>query len=130
MNGMKRVWDTSTILIFRRADFGRGHPISLFQKGQASNFGLGLCYICFGPIFLQERQTMSLKCFLRTKLKNKISKSGKYRKPSHSVKSVHFCPSKYQNSVVLQDVYLCTHTHQTVAFNIVPFFLIRKKVFF
>ena len=101
-NDIDRVWETS-----------RYHPklsMSIFKvtrsrKGQTKNFRFGWSDICFWVSF-SRTQKLTLEHFLNGPNRKKSENRENTEIAGNSVKNSRFQPSKQQNSVIFQDIYL------------------------
>ena len=95
--------------------------VTMSRKGQTKYLRFGRRDTSFWVIFLSRTRQMTLEHFLNDP-KRKIFECRE--NAENSVKNGSFRPSKHQNSVIFQDIYLkfCTHIHRTGFFTHIRLF--------
>ena len=109
----------SIYLSFRRAySRSRSFKVKRSRKGQTDIFGFGQRNTCFGVSFSSRMRKMTLQQLLNGKNRKKL-KIGKIIRKKQRENGL-FRPSKHQNSVIFQDIYMkfCTHIHLAGFFHI------------
>ena len=123
---MDRVWDTSnyqskfSLNIFKFKVI-QGHEV---KEGLTWKFCFWATWYMFMGQFFVKNVKNDPRTFFERPKSDKFWKPGKYRNRREQRKNDPFRPSKHQNSVIFQDIYLkfCTRVHLTSSFTYIPVF--------
>ena len=123
---MDRVWTLLSVIPSFMWAYLRSSSIKVTKsrKGQTKNFAFGRRDECFlGQISVKNVKNGTITLLERPK-SNKFQKSGKYRNRREQRENGCSRPSKHQNSVIFQYIYLkfCTqYTPDRVLSHVLPF---------